>query len=172
MTVFFGVTLGEVETGYGGKFNEPGQRREKEKAVKEHLTKEGAYRNLFLVAALYDFILGAVFFVFWQPIFDNILNIPRPNNLVYLAFYQGAAAFVFNMGIGFYFVYRNMYRNVDIVKLGIIFKIFYSAVAFYWVIVEGMPGIFALFGLVDLVFIAFFILFLRAYNREIKYGAG
>jgi hypothetical protein len=133
--------------------------------VKAHLNNEGLFRNLFLVAALYDFILGFVFIVFWQPIFDNILKLPHPN---YLAFYQAAAAFVFNMGIGFYFVYRNMYRNVDIVKLGIVFKVFYSTIAFYWVIAKGMPGIFAAFGLVDLVFIILFIIFLRAISREMR----
>ncbi len=131
--------------------------------MKEHLKNENLFRILFLIAALYDFILGFVFLVFWQPIFDDILKLQHPN---YLAFYQAAAAFVFNMGIGFYFVYRNMYRNVDIVKLGIVFKIFYSAIAFYWVIAEGMPGIFAAFGFADLAFIAFFIIFLRAVNRE------
>ena len=82
----------------------------------KHLRKEKGYRNLFLVAALYDFVLGFFFFIFWPFIFDHILKIPYPN---YPAFYQAAAAFIFNMGIGFYFVYRNMYRNIDIVKVGI-----------------------------------------------------
>ena len=94
----------------------------------ETAKKERFYRNLFLVAALYDFILGFFFFVFWHFIFDHILKIPYPN---YPAFYQAAAAFIFNMGIGFYFVYRNMYRNIDIVKVGIVFKLFYTGLAFY-----------------------------------------
>ncbi|PPD57515.1 hypothetical protein [Dehalogenimonas etheniformans] len=137
--------------------------------MNQHMRNEDRFRLLFLIAALYDFILGAVFFVFWQPIFDNILQIARPN---YLAFYQAAAAFIFNMGIGFYFVYRNMYRNMDIIRLGIIFKIFYSAVAFYWVIFQGMPGIFALFGLMDLIFIVFFLLFLTQYKRGVTSVTG
>jgi len=131
----------------------------------KHLKKETFYRNLFLIAALYDFVLGFVFFAFWRPIFDHILNIPYPN---YPAFYQAAAAFIFSMGIGFYFVYRNLYRNIDIVKLGIVFKLFYTGVAFYYVFVENMPGIFAVFGLLDLVFIAFFVFFLRAVSNEVR----
>ena len=131
--------------------------------MKEHISNENFFRNLFLVAALYDFILGLAFFFLWQPIFDNVLKLPHPN---YLGFYQAAAAFVFNMGIGFYFVYRNMYRNIDIVRLGIIFKIFYSGIAFYWVLAANMPGVFAGFGLVDLIFIILFVIFLRAVNRE------
>jgi hypothetical protein len=89
---------------------------------------------------------------------------PYPN---YPAFYQGGAAFVFNMGIGFYFVYLNMYRNVDIVKVGIAFKLFYSGVAFYYVFVENMPWIFSVFGFLDIIFIVFFVLFLRAVRREV-----
>jgi len=131
----------------------------------KHLKREGGYRNLFLVAALYDFVLGFFFFLFWPFIFDHILNIPYPN---YPAFYQAAAAFIFNMGIGFYFVYRNMYRNIDIVKVGIAFKLFYTGLAFFYVFVEKMPWILALFGFLDLIFIVFFVLFLRAVRREVQ----
>ena len=131
----------------------------------KHLRKEKGYRNLFLVAALYDFVLGFSFFLFWPFIFDHILKIPYPN---YLAFYQAAAAFIFNMGIGFYFVYRNMYRNIDIVKVGIAFKLFYTGLAFFYVFVEKMPWILALFGFLDLIFIVFFVFFLRAVRREVQ----
>jgi hypothetical protein len=131
----------------------------------KHLRKEKGYRNLFLVAALYDFVLGFFFFLFWPFIFDHILKIPYPN---YLAFYQAAAAFIFNMGIGFYFVYRNMYRNIDIVKVGIAFKLFYTGLAFFYVFVEKMPWILALFGFLDLIFIVFFVLFLRAVRKEVQ----
>ena len=131
----------------------------------KHLRKEKGYRNLFLVAALYDFVLGFSFFLFWPFNFDHILKIPYPN---YPAFYQAAAAFIFNMGIGFYFVYRNMYRNIDIVKVGIYFKLFYTGLAFFYVFVEKMPWILALFGFLDLIFIVFFVFFLRAVRREVQ----
>ena len=129
------------------------------------LKNEKYYRNLFLIAALYDFILGLVFFVFLPFFFENIFKIPDPN---YPGFYQAAAAFVFVMGVGFYFVYRNLYRNNDIVKLGIVFKLVYAALAFYYVFVQNMPVIFSIFGAIDLIFIAFFISYLRAYSREIE----
>ena len=131
--------------------------------MQKRLKKEKFYRNLFLAAALYDFILGFFFFVFWHFIFDHILKIPYPN---YPAFYQAAAAFIFNMGIGFYFVYLNMYRNIDIVKVGIFFKLFYTGLAFCYVFVKNMPWIFSIFGFLDLIFIVFFIFFLRAVRRE------
>jgi hypothetical protein len=132
--------------------------------MQQRLTNERPYRILFLIAALYDFILGFIFFAFLRFIFEDLFRIPYP---LYPAFFQAAAAFVFVMGIGFYFVYRNMYRNIDLVKVGIIFKLFYTGLAFYHVFVEKMPWIFSVFGFLDLVFIVFFIFFLRAVRREV-----
>jgi hypothetical protein len=133
--------------------------------MQKQLSNEKPYRYLFLVAALYDFILGSVFFVFMGFIFDHIINIPLPT---YPVFFQAAAAFVFVMGIGFYFVYLNMYRNIDIVKVGIAFKLFYTGLAFYYVFAEGMPWIFSVFGFLDIAFIVLFVFFLRAVRREVQ----
>jgi hypothetical protein len=133
--------------------------------MKGSLKHEKAYRNLFLVAALYDFILGFVFFFFLPFFFEEIYNIAAP---IYPAFYQGGAAFVFVMGVGFFFVYLNMYRNVDIVKIGITFKTVYTALAFYYVFIENMPWVFSIFGFLDIIFIILFILFLRDFKREVE----
>ena len=133
--------------------------------MKGFLKHEKAYRNLFLIAALYDFVLGFAFFFFLPFFFEEIYDIAAP---IYPSLYQGGAAFVFVMGIGFYFVYRNMYRNVDIVKIGIAFKSVYTALAFYYVFFEEMPWVFSVFGVLDLVFIIFFILFMRDYRREVQ----
>ena len=133
--------------------------------MQQPLRNEKAYRYLFLIAALYDFILGFIFFTFLRFFFEDLFRIPYP---LYPAFFQAAAAFVFVMGVGFYFVYRNMYRNIDIVKVGITFKLFYTGLAFYHVFVKGMPWIFSVWGFLDLIFIVFFIFFLLAIRREIQ----
>ncbi len=133
--------------------------------MKGSLKHEKAYRKLFLIAALYDFVLGIAFFFFLPFFFEEIYDIIAP---IYPSFYQGGAAFVFVMGVGFYFVYRNMYRNVDIVKIGITFKSVYTALAFYYVFIENMPWVFSIFGFLDIVFIVFFVLFLRAFKREVQ----
>lgn len=133
--------------------------------MKGSLRHEKAYKNLFFIAALYDFILGAAFFFFLPFFFEEIYDMAAP---LYPSLYQGVAAFVFVMGVGFYFVYRNMYRNVDIVKIGIVFKSVYTVLAFYHVLIEDMPWVFLLFGVLDLVFIVFFVLFLRDYRKEVR----
>ena len=130
--------------------------------MQQPLKNEKAYRTLFLIAALYDFILGFVFFVFLRFFFEDLFKIPYP---LYPAFFQAAAAFVFVMGVGFYFVYRNMYRNIDIVKVGITFKLFYTGLAFYHVFIKGMPWIISVFGFLDIIFIVFFVFFLRAIGK-------
>lgn len=132
--------------------------------MQQRLTNERPYRILFLIAALYDFIIGFIFFAFLRFFFEDLFRIPYP---LYPAFFQAAAAFVFVMGVGFYFVYRNMYRNIDIVKVGITFKLFYTGLAFYHVFVKGMPWIFSVFGFLDLIFIVFFVFFLLAVRREV-----
>jgi len=133
--------------------------------MKNQLIHEKAYRSLFLIAALYDFILGFIFFFFLPFFFEELFELAAP---LYPSFYQGGAAFVFVMGVGFYFVYRNMYRNIDIVKLGIVFKSVYTILAFYYVFVESMPWIFSIFGLLDIIFIVLFLLFLRDFKREVR----
>ena len=133
--------------------------------MQQSLKNEKSYRNLFLIAALYDFILGFVFFAFMGFFLEDIFKLPPP---LYRAFFQAAAAFVFVMGVGFYFVYLNMYRNIDIVKLGIVFKLVYTGLAFYYVFVENMPWIFSVFGFLDLIFVVFFVFFLRAARREVQ----
>lgn len=132
--------------------------------MQQRLINERLYRILFLIAALYDFILGFVFFAFMGFFLEDIFKLSLP---LYPAFFQASAAFVFVMGVGFYFVYRNMYRNIDIVKVGIIFKLFYTGLAFYYVFFGGMPWIFLVFGFLDIIFIVFFVFFLLAIRREI-----
>ena len=115
------------------------------------------FKTFFLVAALYDAVLGAVFFFFYGPIFD-LLNVALPDNTSYLHL---TAGFVFVQGIGYWFVYRNMLRNVDLVKLGVIYKGIYSLVSFYYLAIGELPdAIFAWFGLLDVLFLLGFVRFL------------
>jgi hypothetical protein len=122
------------------------------------------YHGVFGVAAVYDTFLGIIFFIFYKSIYF-ILNIQLPDNPAYL---QLSSAFVLVQGISYFFVYKNLKRNIDIVKVGIIYKIIYTAVAFYYWGIGGLPhSIFALFGFLDLIFVVFFALYLIDYNTVI-----
>lgn len=118
------------------------------------------YKTVFLIAAAYDLILGVSFYLLYQNVYA-MFNIPLPETEAYL---QLNAAFVFAQGILYWFVYRNIKRNVDIVKVAVVYKLAYAWVALYnWAIGELPHSIFAVFGLIDIVFIVFFILYLSNY---------
>jgi hypothetical protein len=118
--------------------------------------KDKFFEKLFLVAAVYDFVLGILFFFFYRQIF-NLFNIAIPDFPAYL---QMSAAFVIAMGIGYYFVYKNLYRNIDLVKLGVVYKFAYSSVVIYFYLTNLANLVFLWFAVFDIIFMLFFIWFL------------
>jgi hypothetical protein len=115
------------------------------------------FKTFFLVAALYDLVLGAAFFLLYGPIFA-FLDIALPYSTSYIHL---TAGFVFVQGVGYWFVYQNMLRNVDIVKLGVTYKAIYALVAFYYLLAGQLPdAIFAWFGVFDVLFLIGFVRFL------------
>jgi hypothetical protein len=131
------------------------------------LGKYGFFRGVFLMAALYNTLLGAIFFLFYRPLFDW-LGIELPYNTSYIHL---TAAFVFVQGVGYWFVYRNMMRNVDLVKLGVIYKGIYSVLAIYYLVIgELLNAIFAWFAVFDVIFLALFIVFLVTVRQHTLSG--
>lgn len=120
--------------------------------------RTGFYHGVFLGAALWDLVLGATFFVAFVPIF-NALGIPLPPNGSYVHL---TAAFVFVQGVGYALVYRDMARNHDLVRLGTAYKLAYAGVAIYYVLLGQLPNtVFAWFAIVDIIWAALFVAFLR-----------
>ena len=123
------------------------------------------YRRMFVVASLYDLILGLGFFLFYPAIYAW-LSIQAPESPSYL---HMAAAFVFVQGVGYAFVWRNLERNVDIIRLGIIYKLAYAGVVFYYRAAGQLPHlVYAGFGLLDLVFVVLFAQSLKAIGTASK----
>jgi hypothetical protein len=91
----------------------------------EQSGSESFYRRMFVVAALYDAMLGVLFFAMHAPIYE-FFAIPVPENVTYL---RMISAFVFVQGVGYWYVSRAMLRNVDLVKLGAIYKALYILVS-------------------------------------------
>ena len=116
-----------------------------------------AFEWFFLLAALYDLVLGIAFFLFYRPIFDA-LGADPPRDLSYV---HVTAGFVAVQGLGYYFVWRNPLRNVDIVKVGAVYKLVYTAVALYYLVDGTLPHrVFAWFAVFDLIFLIGFVRFL------------
>lgn len=119
------------------------------------------YKNLFLVAAIYDLLLGFCFVIFYQSIYI-FFNIPLPN---YPQYIQLSAAFVAAMGVGYYFVYKNISRNTDIVRLGIVYKGVYSGLVTYYYLSNTAHLIFFLLAIIDFIFLLFFVRYLSNIKR-------
>lgn len=127
--------------------------------------KESCFKTLFLVAAIYDFILGLLFCFFYRPIF-SFFNITIPT---YPSYLQMAAAFVIAMGVGYYFVYRNLYRNIDLVKLGVVYKAVYSGLTGYFYFADIANITFFWFAIIDAIFLVLFVWFLIYAKKDRRY---
>lgn len=120
---------------------------------------KGTARIVFLISSIYDFVLGVIFFLFYKQIF-NAFSIPIPQYTEYL---QMSAAFVATLGIGYYFIYKNIETNADLWKLGIFYKLVYSLLVLYYYFVPRTANIlFLYFAIIDILFL---IPFIWLYNK-------
>lgn len=121
------------------------------------------WKVFFLVAALYDILLGAGFFLLYDPLF-SALGIELPGNISYIHL---TAAFVFVQGVGYWIVFRDPDGNHGIVMLGIVYKAAFAGLAaYYWAIGDLLHPIFGLFGILDAMFLIGFVMFLMAARQE------
>jgi hypothetical protein len=119
-------------------------------------------RALFVAAAAYDVVLGIAFFFLYGPIF-TALAIPLPPNTSYIHI---TAAFVFVQGVGYWLVALDPGRNHDLVRLGVIYKGIYVAVALYELALgQLISDVFLWFAIFDFVFLVLFVDFLRRRSR-------
>ena len=122
------------------------------------MTGLGFYRKFFLFAAIYDGLLGLVFFLFYPRIYAGF-GITLPNHPGYV---QLPALFIAIMGLADYYVYRDMVRNRDIVKIRILMKLAYSLSCFYHYFFGSLPTLWVNIAVFNFVFLVPYILFLRA----------
>jgi hypothetical protein len=116
------------------------------------------WRWFFALAAAYDIALGLAFFFLWDPLFAW-LGMPLPPHISWI---QLPAVFVFVQGLSYALVVADPMGNLGIVKVGIIYKATYAALAAYYLVSDQIPAMFfAWFGLFDLLFCIGFVWFLR-----------
>jgi hypothetical protein len=117
------------------------------------------YRGVFLVAAVYDLLLGIVF-LFLYPWAYGALGIPAPAEPAYL---QLSAAFVLVQGIMYVLVFRHIEESRDLILVGAIYKAAYASISLVHLGIGDLPHIaFAVLGVLDLGFLVLFMMCLRA----------
>jgi hypothetical protein len=116
---------------------------------------------LFLVAALYDGLLGLAFLVAAEQIF-RAAQVTPPNHFGYVQF-PGAVLVVF--GIMFAAVARRPRENRRLIPYGMLLKVSYCGVAGYHWLTGGIPLLWKPFVVIDLVFLILFLLAYRSLGR-------
>lgn len=119
------------------------------------------YKGLFLLAAVYDLVLGIIFTFFPKSMFD-LVGIPEklPEFTGYISL---IGAFLFVIGVAYYLIFRgDLQKNRDLILVGVLYKLAYFSITFYYFAIGDIPHIlfFALFGVVDLIM---FILMVECY---------
>lgn len=107
---------------------------------------------LFLIAAVYDEVLGVMFLAFGPYVFERA-GINPPNHWGYVQF---PAALLVVFGIMFLAVAVRPVANRNLIPYGILLKISYAGVVLYYWIVEPIPLIWKPFAVADLVFMILF----------------
>jgi len=108
--------------------------------------------TLFLVAALYDAILGVIFLFAAGAVFDW-LGVTPPNHLGYVQF---PAALLIIFALIFYAIAMDPIRNRGLILYGILLKLSYCGVVLFHWLTAGVPYMWKPFCVLDLLFMILF----------------
>ena len=114
----------------------------------------GLVRPLFLLAGVYDFLIGGVF-LFWGRQLYDWATIPQPNHWSYIQF---SAFLLMIFGVMFVMIARNPVKNHHLIPLGMLLKLSYSGLAGYYWMSTDIPTLFKPFAIIDAVMLALFFL--------------
>ena len=116
------------------------------------------YRGMFLAAAVWNvFSAGGVLFLLSNAKYRRAAGFPGTPDTIAL---QLLACCLFVFGLGYYWVSRDLSRNRDLVKLGVIGKPLVFLVFFGHAMAREIPILLVGPSLVDLLFGALFLEFL------------
>lgn len=117
------------------------------------MNRKPAVSLLFVIAALWDGLLGLAFLLAAGALF-RWFGVTPPNHFGYVHF---PAALLIAFGLMFAVVARNPAANRNLIPFGMLLKVSFCGVIFYHWIDAGLPDMWKPFAFVDLVFLAFFI---------------
>ncbi len=107
---------------------------------------------LFVIAALYDGILGLLFLVAAPAVFEYFQVTP-PNHLGYVQF---PALLLLVFALMFAAVARHPQANRNLIPYGVLLKVSYCGVVFAYWAMGNIPGIWRPFAVFDLAFLLLF----------------
>ena len=108
----------------------------------------------YIIAALYDGILG-IAFIFAAPKFFELAQVTPPNHFGYIHF---PAALLLVFALMFCAIAKNPYKNRNLIPYGILLKLSYSGIVFFYWFTSGIPHIWKPFAIIDLAFMVIFFI--------------
>jgi hypothetical protein len=110
-------------------------------------------RGLFIVAGLYDGVLGLAFLLAGPALF-NRFGVAPPNHFGYVQF---PALLLVVFALMFFAVAARPQANRNLIPYGILLKLCYSGTVLYHWLNGGVPGMWKPWVFADLVFLALFL---------------
>jgi hypothetical protein len=111
-------------------------------------------RGLFLIAAVYDGVLGIIF-LFQPGLAFEMFEVVPPNHFGYVQF---SAILLLIFAAMFLRVARDPITNRFIMLYGVALKTGYSGLVFYYLLTTGVPAMWVPWAWADLVFLVLFLL--------------
>jgi hypothetical protein len=116
--------------------------------------KEKWIRPFFLLAAVYDGVLGIAFITASASIFA-MYGVEPPNHMAYVQF---PAMLLVLFAIMFYRIAMDPAANRDLILYGCGLKFSYCSLAFWYMFTTGIPSMWVPWAYADLVFLLLFFL--------------
>jgi hypothetical protein len=104
---------------------------------------------LFIIAAIYDGALGALFLFAAAPLFEQLGVVP-PNHFGYVQF---PAALLIVFALMYAAIAGNPARNRYLIPYGMLLKVSYCGVVLFYWLTTGLPDIWKPFCIADFVFL-------------------
>lgn len=128
------------------------------------MKKETLVSVLFYIAALYESVLGIAFLFGASSVFEWY-GVTPPNHIGYVQF---PAAILITFGLLYLAVARNQVANRNLIPYGMLLKVSYCGVVFYYWMTSELPSMWKPYAIFDLIFLLLFMwayLSIRPENR-------
>ncbi len=116
-------------------------------------------RLIFLIAGVYDFIIGVAFLFAGKQIFEAA-EVPLPNQWAYLYF---CCFMLMVFGVLFFAIAYDPVSNRNLIPFGMLLKMTYAGmVVYYWFVLDSCATLFKPFAVIDAIML---LLFIMAYMK-------
>jgi hypothetical protein len=123
---------------------------------------EKLIKPFYIIAGLYDAVLGVAFLIAPASIFAMYEVMP-PNHMAYVQF---PALLLILFGIMFFRIAMDPEKNRDLILYGCGLKVSYCSMVFYYMATTGVPQMWVPWAYADLVFLVLFVITWRDLGRR------